>query len=373
MNSGEIIVSADTLIRIFVILLYVPVGWISYRLLIPRLSPSGKRMAIFMLVAQVLVIVVSLGIPSSSNFETWLWDLKWEWNIPSTFASTQLALVAGVALATAWLAKARPAGQRLYLVGTGLIFLFLAVDEYFTIHEYILNWERHYSALGAVLVIATTFVAARSPRRTWIWHICLLTGLAMSATGGILLEVLPSIRCNFGLLRLDKCLHSFHWEEFLEFLGIWLALVAVLGHFSQAMPTPKPRARRVLYALPALWVLLLLLNSLVPRLELRLLARPAAVEFESGVNLQGYRMDSRARSSFVRLFASATQRDYFGLGYSIHLIDQVSGSPSPAVTIWRIVSMDSGCSVPTLRPFIVSGWRSTSRRRPRSTARFGSC
>ena len=283
MESVELVVSAKTMTRIFVFILYVPICLFVYWRLIPRLSPTSKRLASFMLVAQVTVIVVSLEMQSYSSIERWLWDIKTEWNIPATLASTQLALVAGVALLTAWLARVRPAWQRFYLVATGLVFLFLALDEYLALHEGTPNWERNYTALGALVVVATVLVAVRSPRRAWIWHLCLLTGLAMSAAGGILLELLPTIRGNFGLLYFDKSLQSFHWEEFFEFLGIWLALVAILGQFSDMAPTPPPRVQRLLYTLPALWILLIFLNSLIPRLELRLLAQPATVKFESGV------------------------------------------------------------------------------------------
>ena len=246
MDSVEFVVSAKTMTRIFVFILYVPICLFVYWRLIPRLSPTSKRLASFMLVAQVTVIVVSLEMQSYSSIERWLWDIKTEWNIPATLASTQLALVAGVALLTAWLARVRPAWQRFYLVATGLVFLFLALDEYLTLHEGTPNWERNYTALGALVVVATVLVAVRSPRRAWIWHLCLLTGLAMSAAGGILLELLPTIRGNFGLLYFDKSLQSFHWEEFLEFLGIWLVLVAILGQFSDVAPTPPPRVQRPL-------------------------------------------------------------------------------------------------------------------------------
>ena len=121
MGNSEFVVSTEVLIRVFVFLLYVPTGLISYWLLFPRLSPTSKRLASGMLAAQVLVIVVSLEMQSYTSIERWLWDLKSEWNIPATLASTQLAIVGGVALVTAWFAKARPAWQRLYLVGTGLV------------------------------------------------------------------------------------------------------------------------------------------------------------------------------------------------------------------------------------------------------------
>ena len=130
MNSGELLASAETLTRIFVFLLYA-LSLISYWRLMPCLSPISKRLASVMLAAQILVIVVALEIRPVSESEDWLWNLGREWNIPSTLASTQLALVGGVALITAWLAKAQSAWRRLYLVGIGLVFLFFARDEYF--------------------------------------------------------------------------------------------------------------------------------------------------------------------------------------------------------------------------------------------------
>jgi len=328
MNSGELLVSVDTLIRIFLFLLYAPVVLISYRWLMPRLSPTSRRLASAMLAAQILVIVIALEIRPASLYEKWLWNLDREWNIPSTLASTQLALVGGLALMTAWLAKARPAWQRLYLVGIGLAFLFLAQDEYFTIHENIRNWKDYYTALAAVVVVVTAAVAVRSPRRAWIWHLCLLTGLAISAAGAIGLERRPPACGSFGVLHLDGCLYFFWFEETLEFLGIWVTLLAILGQFSDTAP-PPPHLATPVYHMLALWIFLLFLHSLVPRLELQHLTQPAAVQFEKGIHLHGYHIDSGEEAIHIRLYAYARQRDYikFGvsMGYSVHLVDQASG------------------------------------------------
>ena len=128
-------VSTEALVCLFVLLIYALVGMICYWRLFPRLSPTAKALALGMLAAQVLVILVALKIRPASDYEEWLWHLNYDWNIPATLASTQLALVGGVALFAAWLAGARPAWQRLYLVGIGLVFLFLARDEYVAFHE----------------------------------------------------------------------------------------------------------------------------------------------------------------------------------------------------------------------------------------------
>ena len=179
--------------------------------------------------------------------------------------------------------------------------------------------------LGAAMVLATTLVALRSPRRAQLWHGCLLAGLSFIAMGGLVLDELPEICGNLGFLRIEGCLNFQTPEEVIELLGGWLALVAMLGQFSDEIPTPQARVRRLLYALPALWILLLTHQSLIPDLELRLMARPASVQFESEVHLQGYRIESAEGAYNIRLFVAAHGWYYPGLGYSVHLVDQSSG------------------------------------------------
>ena len=319
-------VSAEALIRIFVIFLYISVGSIAYRWLIPRLSSTGKRLAYLMLAAQLLVVVPSIFTQSSSSFEEWLWHLDREWNIPATLASMQLALVAFVALVTAWLARARSAWHRLHFVGIGLVFFLLAYDEYAVVHEFIYNWRYYYIALGTVVVVATFAVAARSPKPTWISYTYLLIGLATSAAGGLLFES----TCGNSLFEaIDRCSKHFWVEEPLEFLGIWLALIAVLIQFSDASPPPSLRVRRALLAFPVVWLLLLIVSPAIRSLELYATGGQSAdVEFESGASLRGYLMENGKRH--IHLFLSPERWDFSGrniagLGYSIHLVDQASG------------------------------------------------
>ena len=241
MVSGEFVVSAKALIRIFLVLLYVPVCLGSYRWLVPRLPLLSSRLVGAMLLLQVLVILLALEWQPASSFEHWLRLLTAEYNLPASLASVQLSMIGAVALLAARLAKARPVFLRNYLVGIGLLFLFFALDEFFKLHERIANWRIIYSAIGMVVVVATIVVAARSPRRERIWQFCLLSGLAMSAAGAIGIESLPKICGNLGFFRLDECLQLFYLEESLELLGTWLVLVAVLGQLSDAVPMPQPR------------------------------------------------------------------------------------------------------------------------------------
>ena len=324
-SSRGFAISNEKLILAFLFALYMPVGIVAYRRLIPYLAKPYAGLASAILSAQIIVITLAVALRPRSKFETWLWSLNQEWNIPSTLASAQLALVAGAALLTAWHAKAGASLQRIYLAGAGLLFLFLAWDEYVAFHEQITDWQIYYAALGLALSLATALVARRSPRRARKWYFCLLAGLAISAIGGILLNGMKPICDNLGRLQIYGCIWPYNYEESLEFFGIWLVLIAVLGFLCCAMPMPKPRVYRALYALPAIWILLLAHSSFMPQFELRFSAIPAAVQFESGISLNGYRIDKEDGAYVIRLYPSAKRRDIQGIGYSVHFIDQAQG------------------------------------------------
>ena len=178
-----------TVVRILNALVYISVCSIAYWKLIPRLSRMSMTLATVMLAAQVAFMLVFLAEQYTSNFERWFWHLDSEYNGPTLLASAQLALVAAVMLALACFASAWSSRRRLYSAAIALLFLFLACDEFFVVHEsfpqYGWKWETFYILLGAAAVAATIFVAARSPKSTWIWYGCLLAGFALSAIGGI--------------------------------------------------------------------------------------------------------------------------------------------------------------------------------------------
>ena len=333
----EIAVADGALNGLFLVFLYLSVGGLAYRWLVPRLSPSARLLAAVMLAAQIFVIVRSQTIDPGTHFEGLLWELRHEWNIPTTLSFAQLATVGALGILLGWIAREKPGWNRLYLAAMGLGFLFLSIDEYFKVHEPIKFWYLIYAAAGAVVALVTALVAARSLRQSRIWYVCLLGGLALSAAGGILFERLNRACDSLAFLRFDGCFHFFVWEEASELLGIWLALVAMLGLFSELRPPPPRFARRVILFLPLIALLMLTLNAMLPSLELPLLAQPAAVEFESDVRLRGFRLNQRgARGERISawLYLSAKQKRYLWLGYSIHLVDQSSGKSVASGDAW---------------------------------------
>ena len=321
----EVVESAENIVRLIFVLLYVLVGFVGQRWLIPRLSPACARVANLMLAAQVLVISVWLFFRPSTLFDIWLWNVDGERNMAGTLASTQLGLVAIVALMTAWRGRKRLGWRSLYLFGISLLFFYFARDEYFEIHEFIRDWRWYYAGIGVFLAAATVLLASRSTPRARIWHMCLLAGLAISAAGAIALEGYryPWLCGQLGLMSRDTCLLS-HIEEYLEFLGIWLSLIAMLGHFSDATPTVGRRAERFLYLAPLFWIVLVAIEVSLPYLEARLLAQPASVEFESTAQLHGYRIEREERALRLRLYTSVKRTKYRGMGLSVHLVDQAT-------------------------------------------------
>lgn len=280
-----------------------------------------------MLLAQVLLIVLSLEVQPRSAFERWLWSLNAEWNIPATFASTQLALVGAIALAAAGLGKRMRVWGHLFLGAIGLIFLYLAHDEYRAVHETISKWQTYYAGLGLAVAAVTLVVAARSQRRSWIWYACFLVGLAVSASGAFILEGYRHLELcgNWAFLLLDGCLAPAPFEEYLELSGIFLTLVAMLGLFSELSPAPARRVQGAIYVMPALWLLLLFSSSAIIPVAQQAYAQPADVAFESGEGLRAFRIERAKRSVNVHLFIYPGRARLEELGLSIHLVDQVTG------------------------------------------------
>ena len=332
-----------------------------------------------MLVTQVVVTVISLELKPIVHFPGRIWSLDYESNIPAALAGTQLALVSGTAFVSAWLSRTQPVYKRLYLVGISIVFLYLAWDEYFNrVRPHIDNWEIYYAALGAIVVAATLIVAARSPRSSRIWHISFLAGLALSAAGALVLEQLksPEFCHQLGLWSSGGC-KIYVIEETLEYLGIWLTLIAVLGHLTDAVPRPSRQVRRLLYLLPlawivvipiptalrlfqqlffwltlitlvdmyadtaprpsrilrrvfyglsALWLFVAVLPGQIRFMEYQFLAEPATLTYESGIQVRIYHLDQRENEISLQFFSEPDDiGEYKGLGYSMHLVDQVSG------------------------------------------------
>ncbi len=324
MSSGELQISSDSFDFAFIILVYVLAAAVVYRWLAPKLPSPVRWLASALLAAQLVVIMASLANPPSASSNWWLWDLNREFNIASALASTQLALAAGVALLAAALARAQAAWLRLYLVGIGLVFVFLAWDEYYSVHEQLAHWKRYYAALGGLISLATIAVALRSSRRARKWYACFIVSLVMSGAAATAFELLPATCGELVFFSLRGCLGFALWEESVEYVGAWLILVAVLGLLTDVLSMRRRLIQAIVWSLPAIWILMLIANSALPRLDLQFRARPASVAFEQGAQLRGIRLHPEDGVIRLTLFTSAKRGIHAGLVYSLSLVDQES-------------------------------------------------
>lgn len=231
---------------------------IAYWRLFCRLSAVARLLAAVMLLAQLLIIAAGLWHRPLYELGWSAWHLDYELNIPTALATTQLALVAVTALVCASLSSAR--SYRVYLLGIGILFSFLAWDEFFPIRNHTWNWPPFYAAMGAIVAGFTASMAARAPATLRIWHICTLAGLALSGAGALGVEQLryEGICTQLGFWKEGRCM-MFALEETLEFLGIWLVLVSFLGQLTQIMPALSLSIKRLLFVMPGIAFPLLVL------------------------------------------------------------------------------------------------------------------
>lgn len=299
----------------------------------PRLSPILKPLAGAMLLAQLLLILIALHFRPSSNWAAWLLNLDGENNIPTMVASAQLALVGCVAFLIAKYQSMSPSWKRAHYVGLGIVFLYFGAEEYINLRASF-DWVPLYTIIGAVTAVSICLAAVKAPPTRRIWHICLLLGLAMAGFGSIVIEELrfKSACANAGLW-IDGACRAFIVEETLEFAGVWLALIAVLGLFSTAV-APQWRAPRLLtrtlYVIPLLWILLVSHTRVIHNAEGLLMAQPASVLFEhpkssAGFHLYGYQISKNTDTLGLVFYATGRKNTHFSQGVSVHLVDQQSG------------------------------------------------
>ena len=335
--------------------LYVVIGSVAWRWLFPRLTPSARVVAFGFFAAHIFVFIVALLDLPATKFDKYLWDVGKEWNIPSAIAGSQIALAGCIAMVTGWLSRTKPAWQRLCFVVIALVFLFLSLDEYFAFYKLYLEefgWHYGYVGMGAAAALGTMLAALRSPWRLWKWHALLLAGLALVAFAGFVLD------------DYDYAISHLIHDDRAENMGMWMALVAVLGLYSDVSPKPSPRARGLLVASPILIVVGLCLWAVAVRPEMNLNkfavtkwiqllqtefalrggALRVEVKFEDGISLNAYSLDQAADSLAAQLLVKAKHTDdLYGAGYSLHLIDQASGESAAGADGMITLDESGGC------------------------------
>ena len=115
--------------------------------------------------------------------------------------------------------------------------------------------------------------------------------------------------------------------QIVEVLTFWLALMALADLPAGRAPRQSRRLRQIIGVLFTLWLAVNFLPRHLRFIEYLFFTEPAAVVYESGIELPAWRVEQNANTVAVSFFAESHYWYLFReLGFSLHLVDQASGS-----------------------------------------------
>ncbi len=211
-----------------------------------KVSLSLLLMVVLLTFIHSLVLVVYFSFDNSDGFIFIQWfDLDIENNVPSLYSSFALGICSVIFFIIA-VHKAKPLDyEKLCWFGLGFIFLFLAIDEWFQVHEGIGNIVENYiNATGllyfpwiipygfAVLVFVLIYLKfiLFLPKKTAILFI--LTG-TVYLIGAIFFDMLGGREAE--LHGFDSVTYSILYtiEEFLEMISIVVLIYSLLSYIER--------------------------------------------------------------------------------------------------------------------------------------------
>ena len=336
----ELQLSGQAFRHLAVILPFALVAFGSAWLLLPRLAPAARWLALAALAIALAFAIVAMQAPIVSGFERWLWDLADERNLPAALSSLHLALVSLVALLLAWRMRGHPGWRRMHWLLLCLLFCLLGLEDWAEVLKSVgglpgMSWKGTYRLLGGISATLTLLVMLRSPRSSWRWYLCVLCGLAVMGFGGLLIDR-TVFRCHdIAFIKLDGCADLNFADETLEFLGAWLALIGLLGFGCGMQASWRGPGRLAAGLLLGIGIPLLSAVGFLPaeirrhalHIELAHFTQPASVAFESKLRLAAFQLEPAMNKRTLLLYTATASRDLLGghHGFSARLVDQANG------------------------------------------------
>lgn len=244
------------------------------------------------------ILKISTGV-GDVPFWNWFLDVNEEFGLMATFSATLLMVTGGAALVIALTVQAN-LWQRLFWLINSAVFIFLALDEYYLIHETVHAlvgvWQLLYLGFGATVVILGAVLwrlGRRYDRRLFVLY---LIGLGVLGGSGIALDyVFQEIACRNPSLG-GICADLNLIEEIMETLGACFVLALFVRIAAEDFSGAG--SRRFVAALGMIagaWLLWAVgYWWLLPSVELRFAER-VNVQFDDGrMSLVGYRIPDRS-------------------------------------------------------------------------------
>lgn len=346
--------------------------------------------------------------PDTSPFLARAFNLDAEFTFGAMLSSALFLSVGVIAFVNGILVSRENRGRQIFWWVAGVLFVFLAQDEYFSIHEGILAptpggsgpWVIIYAIAGFLLFIGALVAYRFAFRGETNLFAVTLVGLGVMGMSGLGLEALNFlIFCDAGplhrfvrnLVNRSLC-HAFPGlEETIEMMGISIVLAAFLSHAQTYLDKRRWQlARRVVGGAVALWLAVLVGQIwLLPPLESRLAGDHAEVTYLDGdLALVGYRLSHKVANPgdtlTLRLYWQAQHdlpSDYFVSAHVVTRPDAQSEAQAdrplggwlgwrssswlPGVTMRDVmrISLPDNLDTPESYWVILRIWYPTERRR----------
>ena len=222
---------------------------------------------LLLILAHVVSQFFKFGVNSGQDYGwTHLFDLDREMNFPTYYSSTMLFICSVLLGVIAYIEQRVNKGAILYWMGLALIFLFLSVDEYSSLHEKLIlplqsalnvsgplffAWIIPYGiALVVILLIFINFWISLPPKtRSFLFLgalLYVLGALGLEMLGGYYFDLHDGTKDVLYTLITTT-------EETLELAGIQVMFFALLSHIETEFSelnfrlSPTPAATRVPY------------------------------------------------------------------------------------------------------------------------------
>lgn len=273
------------------VVLYVGGAWWAARRFFTE--PLRTTFVALLSLQAVIAILYMLSFdPHVSTWWNWFFDIHTEFNLEAIFSTAQLMMVVAVAVANLVFAAPR-LPQKIFWVIITLGFIFLALDEYFSIHELDIGL----GSFRAIYIGGGLLVGGICALCWWFgfdrdWRFIILFGVggAIMVGGGIAFEpaILWPVICK---VAGDVCVKYNTYGESMETFGEALVLCAAMLQLQkQATPTQAQQANRGAWLTGAASVLAMIVYLWVsPAIEVRTLATRVNVTATDGsLSLIGY-------------------------------------------------------------------------------------
>jgi hypothetical protein len=324
-------INAQTL-AIIILLLFALVFTFTIR---RKLSLFTQVFAYFIVV--FLGAALSLFLYSQANFVAPLrlyLDIKGaEFNYYATFSSMLLFTSCVTSLVIALFLQPHRWWHILLWLYMASLFLFLALDEYFQIHEAIYGWEEIYASVAVFTTLLMAIVFWRGyPRSQLIAWVIIIGGMGTAAAGGLGLEKFVAKACFQIIQPYSNCSSLPLLEEILEALGYGTAAVGMLFFAEQAFVRKRWDKLKVIVG--GAWLGWILMSQftywLQPALENRFSATPVYANFaDSQLILSGYHINreyvSPGEDFTISLYWRVGNHPSRQYGYTVNLVNPVTG------------------------------------------------